>query len=1126
MYRQKTAGRGRLCRALVLAGLAATPAAPGIPAFAAPSTEVQAAKAVVKGTVKDDTGEPLMGVTVMVKGTQQAAITDLDGNYSIAISTPQPVLTFSYVGYAAQDIPVGGRGRIDVTMQEDRGMLQEVVVTAMGIVRKEASLTYSTQKVKADDLTRVQDPNVVNSLEGKVSGITITPSAGGAGGASKIVLRGNKSILGNSSPLIVVDGVPMTNNIRNQKGAMSTNVSGSEGADPLSMINPDDIESINVLKGANAAALYGSVAANGVVMITTKKGREGRLNINFSSNVTFDTPLLTPQLQNTYGAAVGADGTVSPYAWGGKIADMPQDRLSLTNTLPAEFYTSFKSKEEYVPLTQEVRLRNYAADDVADFFRLGSTTNNSLSLSGGTEKLSTYFSYANSHANGMVRNNTYNRNTFAFRVSYKMFDRLTVDASMDYLYTKTANRPGAGGFGNPLYNLYLTPRNVDMGWYAENYKHAGDRNWRTPAPYTYYERNQRVSAYPQLSGPMQNWLYMGLGTQNNPYWLTNMNTGVNRESLVRGMVSGTLQIADGLSLQARLSFNNGDYNAESRRYATTMLPNAKDDYGRYWLEASSTREIYTDYLLSYNKEFAGKWDVSATAGWVGHTIKGKWTNTDTGEATYVKMGGGAVIGLPKYVNVFDASMGGTGTTTQGTSSNWDKALLFTGQVGWNEALYADFSYRQDWYRTFRQFKGRGTPDNYGYFGVGANAIVSSLAKLPAWVSYLKYRASYSEVGNSLPNSVFQTSTFSYAQGSWSVPAFAEFDNPVPEKTKSFETGIEAQFFRDRLSLDLTYYNTLSVNQYMTYQAAGKTVPVNSGKVRNSGVEATVGYNFKFGRGWTWRTSYNFSYNDNEILQTSYNAAGESQVLSTDLGNVYVLYKKGGSIGDLYAPDFVRNEDGTLKLTREAVTIDGKTGYTADATFSFETDAAKRYSRYLGNMNSKVQMGWSNTFSYKDFNVFFLINGRVGGKVLSLSEVYYDQYGVSQRTADARLAAEASGITTVDGQPGMELPDGSGRIVAVQSYYQRFAASGISENHVYDATNFRLRELSVGYTFRDLFGENRNLSVSLIGRNLFFLYKKAPVDPDVSLSTANGLNAIDLFNMPSARSFGVSLKLNI
>ena len=370
--------------------------------------QAQATQRTITGVVKDEEGMPMIGVSVVVKGTGKGTVTDMDGRYTIKVDGSRSTLTYSYVGSVPQDIVVGDKTNIDVVLKEEKTMLTGVVVTAMGIMRKESSLTYSTQKVKAEDLTKVQDPNVANSLEGKVSGITITPSAGGAGGASKIILRGNKSINGNSSPLIVVDGIPMTNDTRGKRGMSGDGFEYSgmtEGADPLSMINPDDIESINVLKGANAAVLYGSKAANGVVMITTKKGREGKLDVNFTSNVTFDSPLLTPKIQNTYGALVDQNGFLSPLNWGDKLSSRADGDL----VIDAPLGTQFTEK------THQVHLRNRANDDVKDFFRTGVTTNNSVSVSGGTELMRSYFSVGNSHANGMMRENSYNRNSFAFR---------------------------------------------------------------------------------------------------------------------------------------------------------------------------------------------------------------------------------------------------------------------------------------------------------------------------------------------------------------------------------------------------------------------------------------------------------------------------------------------------------------------------------------------------------------------------------------------------------------------------------------------------------------------------------------------------------------------------------------
>lgn len=987
-------------------------------------------------------------------------------------------------------------------------MLNEVVVTAMGIARKETSLTYSTQQLKASDLNRVQDPNVANSLEGKVSGVTITPSAGGAGGASKIVLRGSKSILGSSTPLIVVDGVPMTNNIRGQVGDANNMIysSQSEGSDALSMINPDDIESINVLKGANAAALYGSVAANGVLMITTKKGREGKLAVNFSSNVTFDTPLTTPKIQNIYGAAVDETaGKLGLYSWGARLDSRDKDHLTVNIPL---------GNEKFNGQINEVHLRNHAGDDLDDFYRTGVTTNNSIALSGGTDKMSSYFSYSNAHSNGMLENNSYNRNTFSFRQMFKFYDRATINVSMNYIETQTKNRPGGGVALNPIYHMYTMPRNIDIGYYRDNYVTEGGK-WDSYLQGIYVKNPRGGYSYQKqsvaLSGPMQHWAYQENG-QNNPYWLMNQNFGVAKESRFFGNITGTLDIYGGLSFQARLGIDFSKYENEAGQYATTWLPAGMNDYGRYWWSYSKTTELYTDYMLNYNKTF-GDWDVSATAGWVGHTTKGNAHSSDV-TATYVDP---SQRMLSDVINWFSTSAGSAGVTSPSKSSNWDKGLVFTAQLGWKDMVYVDGSYRRDWYRAFRQFKSKGTPEDYGYFGFGGNAIVSNMVKLPEWWNYLKYRVSYSEVGNSLPNQVYAQATKNYRTGAVNVSQWADFDDPRPEKTASFETGVEMLFLKNRLSFDFTYYNATMSNLYIVgSNASGKSIPMNSAKVRNQGFEATVGYDFRLGVGMRWKTSYNVSYNDNKILRTAYDENGKENVIATSLGGVRVLYKEGGSIGDMYITELMKDENGHFVLDSQG-------------RVQRETESNKQFGKFVGNMNANWQMGWSNTFSYKDFTLSFLINGRIGGKVLSLTEAYLDGFGLSERSADARLTAEANNIIATDygNKLGMVLPDGSGRIVPVEAYYQSIGGTSINdyEQYLYSGTNFRLRELSLGYTFRDLLGQNRNLSLSFIARNLFFFYKDAPTDPDVSLSTAQGLGAFEVFNMPSSRSFGFSMSVN-
>lgn len=1094
----------------------------------------------VQGTVVDQDGVPVTGAAVVVVGAKVVTSTDANGVFKIQNVERGAQLRISLLGYKTQTVKWDGQP-LNIVLEESDNVLQEAVVTAMGIRRKETSLTYATQQIKAEDLMKVQDVNVANQLEGKISGLTITPSAGGAGGASKIILRGQKSILGNSTPLIVVDGVPLTNNTRGQLGmgagtSLTSDVS-SEGADPLSMINPDDIESMNVLKGANAAALYGSQAANGVIMITTKKGKEGKIDINYTTNVTFESPLLTPKVQTVYGANETSPGSFEANGWGPKLSDRADDNLVVTTPFPND--SPFQvSSDPNNPTMHTIYLRNKGRDNAKDFYRTGTTFNNSISLSGGTEKVKTYFSYANSHAKGMIENNSYNRNTLAFRQSYKLWNRVTIDASLNYVQTITRNRPGGGGHLNPIYHLYTTPNNIDMAYYKEHYKvdnaqwyNSTDRGYYRAINYPVldadgnlkYDDNgnlvtssgyEWVKGRTLLEGPRQDWAYMA-ASYNNPYWLTKMNRSRQKTDRVYGSFTGKVDIYDGLSFQARLGIDHTRYNNETKRYATTTYYSGYQmmDYGMYWVGNDRTNEIYTDYLLSYDKTF-GDWTVSASAGYVGHTIKSQNTSTSV-EATYLPNN---YQGIPEKVNRFETNSGDKGATGTSRSSNWDQAALFTAQIGWQEKVYVEGSYRQDWYRSFKQFHTKyGTPISYGYWSVGANTILSSLLEMPEWINYLKYRASYSQVGNAIPNSVYYQFGSNNETGAVVLPNNIDFW-PEPEKTGSFETGVEMLLFNNNLQFDLTFYNTVTSDLFMSTSRAGLNVLLNSAKVRNTGIEATIGYDFHFGQDLRWKPSLNISYDKNKILRSAYQEDGTESPYKQQLGGARVIYQEGGSVGDLYVTDFKRDENGVLILNR--------------TTFAPQFDNLHPYAKKVGNMNSNWQLGLSNTISYKDFQLFFLINGRIGGKVISQTEGYLDNLGLSQRTGDARLNAERQGLYTEDGRPAMYVHGKPGKngtegdyLVAIKDYYNAIGGNASPTPYIYDATNFRLRELSLSYTFRNLLGDGKHLNLSFVGRNLFFIYNDAPVDPDISLSTTNGLGGFEYFNMPSTRSFGFSAKIN-
>lgn len=1096
----------------------------------------------VTGVVNDAEGYPLPGVKVQVKGTSIIAVTDIDGKYSIKIEGKNAQLIFSYIGCKTETRPVTAGAKLNVTMKDEPKAMDQVVVTAMGILRKEKSLTYATQSIKAEDLQKVPSIDATTGLEGKISGLTITPSAGGAGGSSKILLRGNNSIMGNNEPLIVVDGVPM-NNDKHGSGDGAEGFgeyASAAGGDALSLINPDDIESMNFLKGANAAALYGSQAANGVIMITTKKGKAGKVDISLTSNVQVDMALSTPKIQNQYGTVIrdNHDGTYSigATAWGNRVENSMSGAVS--TPLDPEKFAYYNDKGVYVD-RRDIHLTNIARNNVSEFYRPGTTVNNSVSLSGGTEKIKTYASIANSHATGIVQRNNYNRNSVALRQHYALWDRgekkwfnsAKAEISMNYVEARTNNRISGGTIQNPVYHLYMTPANIDMDYYSRYYSTVG--TWRTKDQ-SIYEKNSSGGYdlvrpnpvdQPQYIGTMQDWAYQA-AKQNNPYALLNMNQSHQKEMRIYGYGQANINIYDGLSFQARFSLNKYKYNTESNRYAGTWAAEQMYDFGTYSKGDQTSTEMYVDYLLSYNKTFKKDWSVSATAGYVGHTVKGEETKTYVGNATMVDPN------RMKYnqgVNIFDVNAGGIGTTSTTNSSSWDQAALVTAQLGWKESVYLDGSYREDWYRPFKQFASYGTPTHYGYFGVGGSVIASNLAKLPEWFTYLKGRLSYSQVGNSIPNKYYYSGYYNYLIGATTVSNYI-IENPRPETTKSWELGFETMFLDDRLSLDVTYYNSALHNMYIeTGSSAGKTIVSNSALVRNQGVELTAGYNFKFGKDWRWKTSVNYSYNYNEIEKTAYDDKGSEKKLSMTIANcVQVPYKSGTAYGEMYVSDFARYKATDPEVIANPSWL-GKVKVSANGNVT--TDTENPYSIRVGNMYSPHQLGWSNNISWKNFSLSFLINGRIGGHIIDLTEAYLDMAGMSQRTADARNHSDAMGWTQINEVTGvktymMHVPGApEGQLSSVEGYYNSIGSGKIASQYAYSATNFRLRELTLGYMFRDLLGAGNHLTLSFVARNLFFIYKDSPSDPDVAMSTGNSLSGVACFNFPSTRTFGFSAKLN-
>ena len=1006
---------------------------------------VQQENISVKGVVTDTKGEPIIGANVVEKGTTNGCITNIDGEFTLNTPT-NATLVISFIGYQPVTIALNGQQTLNVQMQEEALSLETVVVTAMGIKKKAASLTYSTQQVGGDELTRAKDPNMINALAGKTAGVSITRNSSGLGGSAKVSIRGIRSANadGNNQPLYVIDGVPMLNNTSEQAfSAMGGNndTGNRDSGDGISNLNPDDIESMSILKGASAAALYGSQAANGVILITTKKGKAGMQRITFSSNLTVDHAISLPEFQNRYGAS----GETS---WGAENASMK------------------------------------AYDNVGDYFSNGVTATNSLSVTAGKEKMQTYFSYANTTASGIVDVNKLQKHNITFRETASLFnERLTLDANVNLMTQKIKNRPTSGGYYmNPLVGLYSFPRGEDMSVYRDN--NGFER----------YDANRAM--------PLQNWYTDISGFTQNPYWLNNRVTSNDRRFRTMASLSANLKVNDWFTIQARGNVDYINDNYDQKMYAGTAADVAHEN-GRYIKLNRQEFMMYGDVMAMFNKTW-NDWSLNAAIGSSINTTKVNSLSLDSGKSGLYKA---------NVFTVANMNLGGAGTSFIDELNDQRRtiqSLFATAQIGWKESLYLDLTARNDWSSTLANTKSEGS--GFFYPSVGVSWILNQTLNLPSWISFGKVRASWAQVGNDLPIGITSPAQTITAGGVVNPIDYYFAEDLKPEISTSIEFGTEWRFFNSRLDFDFTFYRTDTKNQLIRVNTTAEKRRfrwINAGKIRNTGIEVTVGATPLMNDNFRWKTQFNFATNKNEIV-----SLGGTPSFQYASGNVSMPYKmmvvEGGSLGDIYGNVFVRDESGKI-LLEPATDKDGNENKKAGLPQVTTDKAAK-----IGNFNPDWTLGWSNTLTYKGFSLYFLIDTRMGGDVISLTQAGLDYAGVSKATGDARAAKRYM----LEGQ----------EIKNVQGFYQMVGdrGNGTTEFYRYDGTNIRLRELSLGYSFPQQMLEKtgfiKGVDLSLVARNLFFIYKDAPFDPDATMSVGNDNQGLDTYGMPSTRNIGFNIKL--
>ena len=997
----------------------------GSPDASMPQAVQQNGNHKVTGRVVDPAGEPLIGATIMVEGTKEGTVTDIDGNFTIN-TTSKAKLVISYVGYTAQTILVGDKTTIDVTLKEVANTMNEVVVTALGIKRAEKALSYNVQSVGSNELTRNKDANFVNSLNGKVAGVNISKSASGVGGATRVIMRGAKSIEGDNNVLYVIDGIPIFNfSGGRDSGIMGEGRVSSEG---IADLNPEDIESISVLAGPSAAALYGSNAANGAILITTKKGKEGRVDISFSSSADFSSPLLMPEFQNTYGNKLG-----SYESWGEKLAT------------PSSY------------------------DPKKDFFRTGTNFINALTLNMGNEFNQTFASVATTNSRGIVPNNTYDRYNFTIRNTTRMFkNKVQLDLGASYIKQKDNNMVSQGEYWNPIVAAYLFPR-------GESFE--GIKT---------FERYDNVRNFPTQYWPISDSRF----ANQNPYWTAYRNLAPDDKDRFMFNAGLTYNIFDWLSVAGRIRLDKTFITSERKIYASSFNYFAKEN-GAYDYYDYKDHQTYIDAIANINKTF-GKFSLAANVG---------YSYSDYASLTR-GYGGNLVLVPNKFslnnINPSDSKIREAG----GDSKVRNVAAFASAELGWRSMVYLTLTGRNDWNSRLVN----SSEESFFYPSVGLSGVISEMTKLPSFISYLKVRGSYTEVGSPVSRSGMTPGTITtpIVGGSLKSTDIYPFTDYKAERTKSYEFGLTARFWK-KLSFDFTWYKSNTYNQTfigeLPESSGYKAVYLQAGNVENRGVEMALGYSDNFG-GLQWNSSLVYSKNVNEIkemVKDYYHPLSPKPInipeVSKDNGRV--LLKVGGSINDIYARKVLAKDN------------QGFVNVSPSGGMNLETVEPI----YLGKTTPDFTMGWNNNFTYKNFGLSFLINARVGGIVTSSTQALLDRFGVSKASADAR---DAGGVMI----PNQGLYD-------AKKYYTLVATgeNDLAGYYTYSATNVRLQELTFSYKFNSRLFNNviKDLTLSFVATNPWMIYCKAPFDPELTASTGTYGQGNDYFMQPSLKSYGFSVK---
>jgi Outer membrane receptor proteins, mostly Fe transport len=1008
-----------------------------------------AVQKTVTGTVVEESGMSLPGVSVVVKGTTVGTVTDVDGKFQIAVDESS-VLVFSFVGMTTQEITVGSQSVIEVVMAADALQVDEVVVTALGIKREKKALGYAVQDVKADELNKTGDGNMLSALQGKVAGVQINESAGGVGGNSRIEIRGVSSLDGSDGPLWVVDGIPFDDGNASDGDIWG----GTSRAGGSFELNPEDIESVSVLKGPNAAALYGERGGNGVVVVTTKKGSRSKgLGITYSGNVTISEVAYMLDMQDRYGqgsnGVYDADATAS---WG------PEMQGQMLESWTGETI-AFENQK----------------DRVEDFARTGVSQKHNVTFTGGNDEGSYRLSLGKDIMNGIYEDNKVEKVTFDLRADYDINTWLNIDTKVSFFNTKGKERPELGSYSYMSYYNTM-PKNI---------------------------RNQDLApGYDIIGGEHVEKMYGTVNAGNrNPYFLQAQTTNSDEKNRTFGYIAANLKLAEGLTAKLKYGMDSYHYNqTDGYLYSDLVDAATRPNYNttkKYFKEENF------EFLISYNKDINEDWTTSVSFG--GNNNNRSWNSL---RSTSGKLASEGDYFLGNGTNV---------NSTEEDSEVEVRSIYAFGQVAYKNMIFLDVTGRNDWSSTLTA-KNAEFDNSYFYPSVGLSGLISEMVELPEWISFAKLRGSWAQLGKSADpyqtSQDFTVSSWNYKLLNSEVPGTLVIQDLKPEMSTSWEIGTDIRFFNNRIGLDFTYYDELTKNQILTVDVDQSTGyeqrVVNAGKITNKGVEFMLttipvktkdfelGINFNFASNVTKMKELYVGDKDDETDDVTRYSFGDFN------GGVELVAETGKKLGLIEGSKYSRDENGNKIVG-------------SDGTYVVEKN------QILGDVQADFTGSIGINAKYKGIYVSALFSMQQGGEIVSVTEQAATSAGTAARTDYMdRIDLFAPGVT-VDGASNTKL-------ISAQDYWGSIA--GVDEEFVYDASFMKLKELAIGYSIpksvlsKIPHNPIKNAKISLVGRNLFYVYKDTPgTTPDASAySTSYFAKAIDFAPVPNTRTYGFSLNL--